>query len=390
MLASDMFTEIPKKFPYDKNPDGTSLIRDYKTMLLCFSGILNGVSPEWSRIGYDSGLIGFPFNAVLDWPMATPSGYAFFLDVEVNQHFKDILNAWAKNVLTQPVSLKVLTSQPNGWFSEEALDVIAKDTNVTGQPNPTFDEVFKCDADDPHYGFKSWDDFFVRTFRNIDDQRPPFAREDYVRKYDTFWLKKQPYSVAEMTQLGDDIVDKFVGGTVYQAFLSATSYHRWHSPVSGKVVDAKVIDRTYFSEPTINGFYPNPEDPCGGFNAADHAGPDHSQGYITHVATRAVFLIDAGPSIGYVCAIYVGMADVSSCEIRSDLLINPLIFPREVKSVKKGEEIGMFHHGGSTHCLIFQKGLGLIFVPGAYPEIATRNLPVRSKLAYVGVPLAVP
>ncbi len=32
----------------------------------------------------------------------------------------------------------------------------------------------------------------------------------------------------------DPLVDKFVGGTIYQAFLSALSYHRWHAPVSGK------------------------------------------------------------------------------------------------------------------------------------------------------------
>lgn len=36
----------------------------------------------------------------------------------------------------------------------------------------------------------------------------------------------------------DKLAEQFVGGTVYQAFLSALSYHRWHSPVSGKIVKA--------------------------------------------------------------------------------------------------------------------------------------------------------
>ncbi len=29
------------------------------------------------------------------------------------------------------------------------------------------------------------------------------------------------------------IAEHFTGGTVYQAFLSALSYHRWHAPVDG-------------------------------------------------------------------------------------------------------------------------------------------------------------
>jgi len=33
-------------------------------------------------------------------------------------------------------------------------------------------------------------------------------------------------------------MDHFVGGTVYQAFLSALNYHRWHAPVAGTIVRA--------------------------------------------------------------------------------------------------------------------------------------------------------
>lgn len=34
---------------------------------------------------------------------------------------------------------------------------------------------------------------------------------------------------------GDDSAGQFAGGTVYQAFLSATNDHRWHSPVAGTI-----------------------------------------------------------------------------------------------------------------------------------------------------------
>ena len=65
---------------------------------------------------------------------------------------------------------------------------------------------------------------------------------------------------------GDDSVDQFVGGTVYQAFLSATNYHRWHSPVAGTIVRAFVQGGTYYSEAESEG--------------ADAVGPTKSQSYL--------------------------------------------------------------------------------------------------------------
>jgi phosphatidylserine decarboxylase len=47
-----------------------------------------------------------------------------------------------------------------------------------------------------------------------------------------FWLRGQPYSLRDLLA-GDAAVERFVGGTVYQAFLSAVDYHRWHSPSAG-------------------------------------------------------------------------------------------------------------------------------------------------------------
>ncbi|KAF2963094.1 hypothetical protein GQX73_g10477 [Xylaria multiplex] len=385
MLAAAMLEEVPNKEPYLTDPIGNKQIRDYELLLDMFQCILTTKAPQWSKSEYEGGLIGFPFNAVLDWPMATPSGYAFFLEQRVNEKLKDILNAWRDGLLTQEASLKVITEEPNGWLSPQALKVIEDDTNVDGQ-RLKFAELFKCDPSKDHWDFKSWDDFFVREFKSIEGLRPvhfpndtkwivnsceskAFALQSNVKEHDTFWLKGQPYSVAEMIPSKPEYISKFVGGTVYQAFLSATSYHRWNSPVKGNVCFAEVIDGTYFSEPTITGF--------SSLEGPDPAAPDLSQGYISHVATRAVFIIKTDdPDVGFVGAVYVGMADVSTCEISAKFLKN---LPQEVE---KGEEIGMFHHGGSTHCLLFEKGLKLAWVDGALPGTAKRNLPVRSALAY--------
>ncbi|KAL6889859.1 Phophatidylserine decarboxylase domain-containing protein [Trichoderma longibrachiatum] len=385
MLAQGMFDEVPDKAPYNEDPVGNKQLHSYHEMLETFDYVMHHKAPSWKKLEYDVGLIGFPFNAILDWPMATASGYAFFLKPEVNAKLKFILDTWKTEVLMTEKSQYVITTAPDGWLSEDSLVHIENDTNVTGQ-ELTFQQIFQCDpqGDPEHWGFKSWDDFFVRKFKNIDQIRPvafpkqpewvansceskPFALQSNVREFDSFWLKGPAYSVNEMLHK-HEYAEQFVGGTVYQAFLSATSYHRWNSPVSGKVVHTEVVDGTYFSEPTITGFT-SPEGP-------DPAAPDRAQGYISHIATRAIFFIEAPQPIGLMAAIYIGMADVSSCEILEKYQAKNL-----PAAVEKGEEIGLFHHGGSTHCLLFRQGVNLAFVTGAIPGNRKKNLPIRGPLA---------
>jgi phosphatidylserine decarboxylase len=55
-----------------------------------------------------AGMIGFPINALLDWPMATASGYTVFSNSLFNRQLKKILAYWAE-FLTSPASRYVLT-----------------------------------------------------------------------------------------------------------------------------------------------------------------------------------------------------------------------------------------------------------------------------------------
>lgn len=161
----------------------------------------------------------------------------------------------------------------------------------------------------------------------------------------------------------DPLAEKFAGGTVYQAFLSALSYHRWHSPISGTVRRAFVEDGTYFSEPLFEGV----GDPENSEISAE--GLPLAQGYLSALATRAIIVIEAdNPKLGFVTFIGIGMDEVSTCDITV----------KEGQKIKKGEQTGMFHFGGSTHCLIFQKGVEL----EGFPKAGTQaNVPVRGKLA---------
>ena len=161
----------------------------------------------------------------------------------------------------------------------------------------------------------------------------------------------------------DDSVDQFVGGTVYQAFLSATNYHRWHSPVAGTIVRAFVQEGTYYSEADSEG--------------ADAVEPMNSQSYLAHVAARAVILIEADdPVSGLMAFMPVGMSEVSSCMI--DSKVTPGYH------VGKGEELGYFQYGGSTHCLVFRPGAIAEFALAAIPQPHDPKAPlvnVRSELA---------
>ena len=163
--------------------------------------------------------------------------------------------------------------------------------------------------------------------------------------------------------LAGNFVEDFVGGTVYQAFLSAKNYHRWHSPVAGTIRRLRRIPGTYYAEAASEHF--------------DPAGPNNSQGYLAHVGTRALIFLEADdPRIGLVCLVTVGMAEVSSCMLR-DAQGSEL---QEGQHVNKGDQLGYFQFGGSTHCLVFRPAVRLKFVPDASKS---KVLKVNSRLATV-------
>jgi phosphatidylserine decarboxylase len=378
-LIEGMFKDVPRK--YQSDPTGQPEIRGYHRFLRVLNHLLT-TAPSWTEKSHRVGLVGLPINALLDLPMGTPSGYAAFLDPEINIMIKKVLNAWGDN-LRSPASSSVLNDSPNGWFGETSyrdLTAVAK-VGPTAAENLEFHQMYQCNPSAPHYGFKSWDDFFTRLWR--DGMRPvaepdndkvitnaceaqPYRVAYDVNNRDKFWMKNQPYSVIDM--LGHDpLAAQFVGGTVYQAFLSALSYHRWHAPVSGKVVKAYVVDGTYYSEPLFEGV----GDPSPHAQDINPEGEVISQAYITSTATRALIFIEAdGPCIGLMAFIGVGMVEVSTCEITVE----------EGQHIKKGDQIGMFHFGGSTHCLMFRKGVNISGFPE--PDLG-ENVPVRSQLAVV-------
>ena len=197
MLFNQMFEQVPRRPPYDRDPTGKPQVRDYQHMLQLLNTILTH-APEFDQ----TGLVGCPINTIFDWSMGTAAGMAAFLNERVNAQLKEVLNAWGR-FLASSDSTYVLSDDPRkGWFGADAR-----------QAMPEFAREFRCQPEQPHHGFRSWDDFFTREFRpgvrpvaspgdeavivNACESAPyRIAREVSYR--DRFWIKSQPYSIVHM------------------------------------------------------------------------------------------------------------------------------------------------------------------------------------------------
>lgn len=345
LYFSSMISEVPKASKYRVRH-----LNSIEEMLNLMNAVLT-YAPEFE----DSAYVGCPLDAILDWCMGTSAGFAAFRHPTVNAMLKKIIGALCA-YLTSEASLDVINETARGWKCEAAQ----KRVGITD---------FVYAPTEEHWGFRSWNDFFTRRLRpgarpvaSPDDDKAivnpcesrPYRIARDVKRQDDFWIKGQPYSLVDMLA-GDPGVDEFVGGVVYQAFLSAFNYHRWHSPVSGTVLRARVVEGTYFSEAESEG-----EDPIG---------PNNSQAYLAHVAARAIIHIRAdNPTIGHIVVMPIGMGEISSC------IIDPAIKPGA--RVAKGSELGYFQYGGSTVCCLFRPGAISAFALGALPDLEHPHRPL--------------
>jgi phosphatidylserine decarboxylase len=241
MYMNQVIAQVPKTKPYRHH------LTSVKQMMRMINEVLT-MAPE-----FGPAMAATPLGAILDWTMGTPAGFAAFRDPRINAMLKRILTVWCE-FLSSRDSLYVLNDSPSGWKSAEAQRTVGI-------------EQYEHDSEDEHWGFASWNDFFTRLFKegerpvaSPDDDKvivsacesTPYGISTDVQRQDRFWIKSQPYSLQDML-VNDEAVDQFVGGTGYQAFLSATNYHRWHSPVAGRIVRAFVQEGTYYSEADSEG-----------------------------------------------------------------------------------------------------------------------------------------
>ena len=161
-------------------------------------------------------------------------------------------------------------------------------------------------------------------------------------------------SIPQLLGLDSKYCDSFSGGTLTHTFLDVNDYHRYHFPVSGKIVELTKIKGT---------------NAAGGITVWDKKNQkyvliDQVPGW-QMIETRDLVVIDT-KEYGYVAILPIGMSQICSCNWEKDLKVGD--------EVKKGEPMGYFLFGGSDICMVFQDKADFDFIPkadknGKYPHL---------------------
>jgi phosphatidylserine decarboxylase len=197
----------------------------------------------------------------------------------------------------------------------------------------------ECRISDPE-GYPHFNAFFYRELKP--SARPIAAPQDdgvvvspadcrlivfpSVTEATAIWVKGARFTVE--TLLGPSLAEEaklFVGGALCIARLAPQDYHRWHLPVTGRLVKRVPIDGALY---TVNPI------------AIRRQNPD-----VYTENKREVWLIRTR-RFGLVALIAVGATIVGS--------INTVI--PEGSFARKGDSHGYFAFGGSTTLVLFQRG----------------------------------
>jgi len=204
-------------------------------------------------------------------------------------------------------------------------------------------------------GFKSFNEFFTRTLKDQKTSRPQTMPErDYVISAPTDCIMNSipQLIVSKETQIAtkgnqalniDDMLnnsayaEKFIGGTALSCVLMPNTYHYYHSPVNGKVVESKIVEDAYYG---YDDFATWVNKGNVGYNGTDFGQFENFK--------RGYFIVDAG-KYGHVALIAVGLNTISSIVFEEKF--------RNLKGsvpIKRGDALGKFQYGGSMFIMIFE------------------------------------
>ena len=305
--------------------------------------------------------IGLPIYLILDPLSNTGAAYDLFRKKEFNVAMKKLLDGWGDYLKDENSgSNSTLNSSETGWFGNIGLEELQ--SSLRGA---SFEQTYGVKPEEAQAKYKSWDAFFTREFKDIKTTRPVKVPEHYTPIYnacdsfscrvehnvkldDTFWLKGQNYSLYDM--FGGDIKEslsawapKFVGGSVYQGALTATNYHRWHSPIKGTVLATTVLPGTYYAA--------LPDEGASCKDSLEEGNPHgamiRSLAWLSLAATRGVIIMepqDESSPIALVAFVAIGMMEVSTI----DITVSEDGTEGKPKHVDVGDQLGIFHFGGSS------------------------------------------
>lgn len=195
------------------------------------------------------------------------------------------------------------------------------------------------DYQEPLHGYQSFNQFFTRELkpgvrpidRPEDDSVLVSPADCIVQIMDLDLTVQSQLSTKGTEQLnikqmlgGSAYADSFVGGMALRCILEPTSYHHYHAPVSGVVLEAREnVQGPYFEERIIP-------------SAARH---------------RRGYLIIDTKGYGKVAMVAIGLATISSVTFESKFAA---VDSSQHLPITKGEKIGHFSYGGSMVYILLQ------------------------------------
>jgi len=317
------------------------------------------------------GIVGFPqiptlddfLNQTSDLVTYTPSAgadvrnafathlhYYFILSQESLRRLQNPIEPGeSRNELTPLSAWMVEFAQARGSYMD-TLESAKAIEDFRSHPSLNWDEYMPSPS-----GYLTFNQFFARHVKpgarpieGLDDDTVLVSPADstYIGAWtindkselqvddDRLNIKSLRWSIHELLQ-GSEYADCFNGGLFTHSFLQSTDYHRWHTPVRGRVVEARVIQGQVYAQAValpqiVDGKQVKVLD------LLDEVGYQFLQ-------TRGVVVIDS--PVGLVACLPVGMGMVSSVVITAEV----------GKNLHKGEGLGYFQFGGSDFVMVFER-----------------------------------
>ncbi|MGR9071486.1 MAG: phosphatidylserine decarboxylase [Gammaproteobacteria bacterium] len=214
------------------------------------------------------------------------------------------------------------------------------------------------DPDAPDGGYKSFNEFFARTLKDQNRSRPQtLPGRGYVISAPTDCVMnavpqpldgrgaKIPVKLGQRLNVdellgGSKHAERFAGGSALSCVLKPNTYHHYHAPVSGRIVETGMVHDGFFGYDNFPVWVPRRGNP--GYHGTDFGQFEHFQ--------RGYFIVDTG-KYGHVALVAVGLNTISSVvfEPRFEKIDRPM-------PVERGDRLGHFLYGGSLVLLLFEPG----------------------------------
>jgi phosphatidylserine decarboxylase len=253
--------------------------------------------------------------------------------------------------------------------------------------------------------YETFNAYFARQFKNIDVQRPVAQADDdrvivfpaestFVGQWTistgvgdplpappSIVVKHIEWPIEELLQ-DTKYKDDFAGGTFCHSFLNTYDYHRQHTPIAGKVLEAKFIPGQVYLEVNLEklnkvGEEAENSDVANAVIPQRYLDAEDPTGY-QFVQCRGLLVLET--AIGKVAILPMGMAQVSSVvfvtpkvEGQKPITLSPkekkgLDYDQQVallnkkiaealvgKHLSKGEMFSFFQFGGSDCVMVFER-----------------------------------